>query len=165
MTTKTRRFWRGNKRFRLMLTLELAVMLPAAALIYVNFHHLKEIKRDKNVEATIHRDFQYMLSASEKKINDKFYTMTEEIRDVFPFSDTDTELDKGRTLEIILSKNPSLGRITPICTPRSPKLRRCTVAYAHLVWSGMVALKLPARLSPPAICPVTSSPWRKLVKV
>lgn len=109
MTTKRKRFWSGNKRFRLMLTLELAVMLPAAALIYVNFHHLKEIKRDKNVEATIHRDFQYMLSASEKKINDKLYTMTEEIRDGFPFSDTDAEMDKGRMLEIILSKNPSLA--------------------------------------------------------
>ncbi len=109
MTTKRKRFWSGNKRFRLMLTLELAVMLPAAALIYVNFHHLKEIKRDKNVEATIHRDFQYMLSASEKKINDKIYTMTEEMRDVFPSPDTGTESDKGRTLEVILSKNPSLA--------------------------------------------------------
>jgi len=33
MDSKTKRFWSRNKRFRLMLTLELAVMLPAAALI------------------------------------------------------------------------------------------------------------------------------------
>src|SRR6266850_7644283 len=95
MNTKRKRFWSGNKRFRLMLTLELAVMLPAAALIYVNFHHLESIKRDKNVEATIHRDFQYMLSVSEKKINDKIYTMTDEVRDAFQSPDADTELDRG----------------------------------------------------------------------
>ncbi len=47
MKSKRKEFWSGNSRFRLMLTLELAVMLPAAALIYVNFHHLKSIKRDK----------------------------------------------------------------------------------------------------------------------
>src|SRR5262249_6661503 len=57
MKSKRTRLW-SNKRFRLMLTLELAVMLPAAALIYVNFHHLKEIKRDNFLEAAIHRDFQ-----------------------------------------------------------------------------------------------------------
>ena len=111
MKTKTRKFWSGNKRFRLMLTLELAVMLPAAALIYVNFHHLESIKRDKNVEASIHRDFQYMLAVSEKKINDKIYTITEEMRDVFPFLDTDTEVDRGRKLELILSKNPWLTHV------------------------------------------------------
>jgi signal transduction histidine kinase len=109
MTMKRKRFWSGNKRFRLMLTLELAVMLPAAALIYINFHHLESIKRDKKVEATIHRDFQYMLSVAEKKINDKIYTMTEEMRDVFPSPDTDTELDKSRKLDLILSKSPWLA--------------------------------------------------------
>src|SRR5437870_362269 len=55
-----RKFWSGNNRFRLMLTLDLAVMLPAAALIYVNFAHLKAIRRDKVLEAAFHRDFQGM---------------------------------------------------------------------------------------------------------
>jgi signal transduction histidine kinase len=91
-----------------MLTLELAVMLPAAALIYVNFHHLESIERDKNVEATIHRDFQYMLSASEKKINDRMYTMAEEIRDNFPSPD-DTEQCRAQKLDLILSENPQLA--------------------------------------------------------
>jgi signal transduction histidine kinase len=109
MKTKRKSFWRGNKRFQLMLTLELAVMLPAAALIYINFHHLKSIKREKNVEATIHRDFQYMLSVSEKKINDRIYTMTEEVRDAFQSPDADTELEKGTKLELILSKRPWLA--------------------------------------------------------
>ena len=110
MNLKTKRFWSRNKRFRLMLTLELAVMLPAAALIYVNFHHLKSIKGDKNVEATIHRDFQYVLSVAEKKINDRIYTMAEETRDLFP-SPADSELDKEKKLDSILSQNPRLSHV------------------------------------------------------
>jgi len=110
MNTKKRRFWNSNKRFRLMLTLELAVMLPAAALIYVNFAHLKSIKRDKNLEASIHREFQYMLAASEKNINDRIYTMTEDARDVFPSPDEDADA-KGKKLDDILSKSPWLAHL------------------------------------------------------
>src|SRR4029079_1646244 len=111
MTSRKRKFWSGNKRFRLMLTLELAVMLPAAALIYVNFHHLESIKRDKNVEASIHRDFQYLLADSEKKINDKIYTITEEMRDGFPSPDAGSGVDKARALELILAKSPLLAHV------------------------------------------------------
>jgi signal transduction histidine kinase len=105
MNTKRRRFW-SNKRFRIMLTLELAVMLPAAALIYVNYDHLKSLKRGKEVEAAIHRDFQYVLAVSEKTINDKIYTSAEQTRDLFPYLDSCSELDKERKLDNILSKNP-----------------------------------------------------------
>jgi signal transduction histidine kinase len=108
MNPKSKRFWSGNKRFRLMLTLELAVMLPAAALIYVNFHHVESIKRDKNVEATIHRDLLYMLAVSEKNINQKIYSMAEEMRDTFPSPDTGAEPDRARKLDLVLSKNPLL---------------------------------------------------------
>ena len=111
MNNKKRRFWSGNKRFRLMLTLELAVMLPAAALIYVNFDHLKSVKRGKNVEATIQRDLQYMLAVSEKKINDRVYAMTEEVRDLFPSPDDGNELEKSKKLDSILSKNPLLAHV------------------------------------------------------
>ena len=38
-------------------------MLPAAALILLNFEQLKDIERDKALEAAIHRDFQQMLAA------------------------------------------------------------------------------------------------------
>jgi signal transduction histidine kinase len=103
--------WGGNNRFRLMLTLELAVMLPAAALIYVNYHHLKSIKRDKALEAAIHRDFQDMLAISEKKINQKVYTMTEEVRDLFPSPDNDKEREKERKLDLVLSKSPWLAHV------------------------------------------------------
>ena len=109
MKATRRKFWNGN-RFRLMLTLELAVMLPAAALIYVNFAHVKSIKRAKNVEASIHRDFQYMLTASEKNINDRIYAMTEESKDLFPSPDDDADA-KARKLDLILSKNPQFAHV------------------------------------------------------
>ncbi|HEU4388417.1 MAG TPA: HAMP domain-containing sensor histidine kinase, partial [Blastocatellia bacterium] len=111
MKMKRSRFWAGNKRFRLLLTLELAVMLPAAALIYVNFDHLNSVKRGKNLEAAIHRDFQYMLSDAEKEMTDRIYKVTEEVRGSFPSPDVGTDSDKGKKLEMILSQDPRLVHI------------------------------------------------------
>ena len=91
MKLKRRGFLGGFNRFRLMLTLGLAVVLPAAALIYVNFSQLRAFERDKVLEAAIHRDFQEMLAITEKKINKKAYTMTEEVRNLFPSPDTDPD--------------------------------------------------------------------------
>lgn len=109
MKTKRKSFLGGN-RLRLMLTLELAVMLPAAALIYVNFAHVKSIKRTRNVEASIYRDFQYMLAASENNMNDKVYAMTDEVRDLFPSPDDDPG-DKAKKLDLILSNNPWVSHV------------------------------------------------------
>jgi len=111
MRLKRNRFWSHDNRFRLILTLGLAVLLPAVALIYVNFQHLESIKRDKKVEALIHRDFQYVLAVSEKRLNQKAYGLTEEVRDVFPSPDTDSDLDKVRKLDSVLSKNPWLAHV------------------------------------------------------
>ena len=109
MRSKRKKFLSHDNRFRLMLTLGLAVLLPAAALIFVNFHHLESIKRDKVLEAAFHRDFQYMLTISEKKLNQKVHTMTEEARSLFPSPDTDTEEQKEKKLDLILSKSPWLS--------------------------------------------------------
>lgn len=103
---RLRRFWSGNKRARLMLTLELAVMLPAAALIFLNFHQLKDIERDKVLEAAIHGDFHQMLAISEKQINQKAYKLTEEVRMIFPAPDAGSHSDKPRQLDGILSTRP-----------------------------------------------------------
>lgn len=111
MTSKRHRIWSQDNRFRLMLTLGLAVLLPAVALIYVNFEHLESIKRDKKVEALIHRDFQYALAASEKRLNQKAYTMTEEVRGLLPSPDSDNESDTVEKLDLILSKNPWLAHV------------------------------------------------------
>ena len=60
-----------NARTRLMLTLQLAVMLPAAVLVILSAWHLKTIQRDRAVEAAIQRDFRQVLAISEKQINTK----------------------------------------------------------------------------------------------
>src|SRR5438309_4104252 len=108
MKLKKREFTGGFNRFRLMLTLGLAVLLPAAALIYINFSELRHFQRDKVLEAYIHRDFQEMLAFTEKKIDKKVYTMAEEARDLFPSPDT-TPQEKEQKLDLILSKSPWLS--------------------------------------------------------
>ena len=105
-----RKLWTGNNRIRLMLTLELAVMLPAAALIYLNYYQLKSLKRDKVLEAAIHRDFHQMLAIAEKQINQKAYTVVEGIRNLFPSPDAEKE-DKLHKLDWILSQHPELGHV------------------------------------------------------
>jgi signal transduction histidine kinase len=111
MMPKTKKFWRGDNRFRLMLTLELAVLLPAAALIYLNYHYIDSIKRNKKVETLIHSEFQYALAVSEKKINQKIYSMTEEARNLFPSPDAETDSEKERKLDLILAKSPWLAHV------------------------------------------------------
>ena len=108
---RLKKLWSGNNRLRLMLTLELAVMLPAAALIYINLSHLKTIERDKVLEGAIHGDFHQMLAISEKQINQKAYKMTEEARALFPSPDADSQSDKVRKLDAILSERPWLAHV------------------------------------------------------
>ncbi|HSP64495.1 MAG TPA: HAMP domain-containing sensor histidine kinase [Pyrinomonadaceae bacterium] len=102
---KKREFLRGFTRFRLILTLGLAVLLPAAALIYVNFSQLRSFERDKGLQAIIHRDFQETLAITEKKIDKKAYNMVEEARDIFPSPDSDPQ-EKEKKLDLVLSKSP-----------------------------------------------------------
>ena len=99
-----------RNRIPLMLTLALAVMLPAAALICVNVYHLKSIERDKVLEAAIHRDFQQMLAISEKQINHKAYTIVEGLRDLFPSPDADKEA-KVHKLDLLLSQHPAVAHV------------------------------------------------------
>jgi signal transduction histidine kinase len=79
---KPKRRW--NERTRLILTLELAVVLPAAALVVLSAWHLKQIQRDRAVEAAIQRDFSQMLAISEKEIDHKAYDQLDDIRNGFP---------------------------------------------------------------------------------
>jgi signal transduction histidine kinase len=110
MKLKRRGFLGGFNRFRLMLTLGLAVVLPAAALIYVNFSQLRAFERDKVLEAAIHRDFQEMLAITEKKMNKKVYTMTEDARNLFPSPDADDQ-EKEKALDLILAKSPWFSHV------------------------------------------------------
>jgi signal transduction histidine kinase len=107
---RLRRFWSGHNPIRLMLTLALAVMLPAVALICVNVYHLKSIERDKALEAAIHRDFQQMLAISEKQINHKAYTIVEGLRDLFPSPEADKDA-KACKLDLLLSERPAVAHV------------------------------------------------------
>src|SRR5260370_7957046 len=84
MKLKKRKFLRGFTRFRLMLTLGLAVLLPAAALIFLNFTQLRSFDRNKKLEAAIRRDFQEVLAIPAKKIAKKAYTMAQAASPAFP---------------------------------------------------------------------------------
>src|ERR1700686_2799298 len=79
---KLKRRW--NERTRLMLTLELAVVLPAAALVILSAVHLNAIHRDRGVEAAFQRDFNQVLAISEKEINQKAYDLAGDLRSEFP---------------------------------------------------------------------------------
>ena len=79
MKTKPR-----NEKTRLLLTLELAVILPAAALVILSAWHVLHIQRDRAVEAAIQRDFSQVLAISEKQINQKAYELVDDVRTEFP---------------------------------------------------------------------------------
>ena len=110
MKLKRRGFLGGFNRFRLILTLGLLVVLPAAALIYVNYSQLRDFERDKVLEAAIHRDFQERLALTEKRMNKKAYLMAEEIREVFPSPDME-QTEREKKLEEILQKTPWLSHV------------------------------------------------------
>jgi signal transduction histidine kinase len=80
--------FRGPKseRTRLILLLELAVVLPAAALVVLSAIHLKSIQRDRQVEAAIQRDFSQVLVISEKHFNKQAYELVDEVREEIPFA-------------------------------------------------------------------------------
>jgi hypothetical protein len=59
--------WRLTDRTRTLLTLELAIVLPAAALLGFSIWNLKHIQRAEFVEAAIQRDFSHVLKIAEKK--------------------------------------------------------------------------------------------------
>jgi signal transduction histidine kinase len=79
-----KKHWHWNERTRLVVTLELAVVLPAAALIVFSALRLKSIQRDHAVEAAIQRDFYQVLAISEKHMTAKVDETVEGVRQQFP---------------------------------------------------------------------------------
>jgi signal transduction histidine kinase len=98
---------RWNERTRLMLTLELAVVLPAAALVILSALHLKEIQRDRGVQAAFQRDFSQVLMISEKQMNHKAYDLIDDVRDQFPSSGAACQ----ETLDRILASHPYVSHL------------------------------------------------------
>jgi signal transduction histidine kinase len=81
---------------RFLLGLELAIVLPAAALVVLGALHLRSIHRDRSVEASIQRDFSQILENSSKQMNDKARGLLDDVRTHFPESEpaSAAELDK-----------------------------------------------------------------------
>jgi signal transduction histidine kinase len=102
MTTKPR-----NEKTRLLLTLELAVILPAAALVVLSAWHVLHIQRDRAVEAAIQRDFSQVLAISEKQINHKAYELADDVRADLPASSEAC----GPSLDKILASHPYAAHI------------------------------------------------------
>src|SRR5438067_5359788 len=103
MTLKKRNLLGGINRFRLMLTLVMAVLLTAAALIYLNFTQLRSFERDKFLQDAIHRDFQEQLAITEKRMSKKAYAKVEDVVGMFP-SRTNDDVEKKTKLDEIFSK-------------------------------------------------------------
>ncbi|HYL13012.1 MAG TPA: HAMP domain-containing sensor histidine kinase [Terriglobales bacterium] len=98
---------RWNERTRLMLTLELAVVLPAAALIILSVWHLNHIQRDRGVEAAIQRDFSQVLAISEKQMNQRAYELLDDVRADFPAPGEAC----SATLDKILAAHPYVAHV------------------------------------------------------
>src|SRR6201996_7871709 len=86
-----------------MLLLMLAIMLPAAALIVWNVWHLRELQRKKEIETVIQSEYQHILAIAEKRIDERAYKMTEEIRVKFP------DADQPEDLESFLTAHPNVS--------------------------------------------------------
>jgi signal transduction histidine kinase len=79
--------WRLTDRTRMLLTLELAMVLPAAALMGFSIMNLKHIQRDQAIEAAIQRDFSYVLKIAEKASWKKAIDLLAPVRKEFPNPD------------------------------------------------------------------------------
>ncbi len=98
---------RRNEKTRLLLTLELAVILPAAALVFLSAWHVLHIQRDRAVEAAIQRDFSQVLAISEKQINHKAYGLVDDVRTDLPIPSEAC----APTLDKILAAHPYAAHI------------------------------------------------------
>src|SRR5438046_23498 len=105
MDFKRQKVLGGFNRYRLIITLGLAVLLPAVALIYVNFSQLRSFSRDKVLEATVRREFQEILSIDEKKMTKKNYVKVDEARELFPSTDDNLTVKKDK-LKAVLTASP-----------------------------------------------------------
>jgi len=121
-----KKHWHWNERTRLVLTLELAVVLPAAALIIFMALRLKSIQRDRQVEAAIQRDFYEVLAISEKHMSEKANEMVDQVRYQFPSwgeacpASLDSLLEQYPYAAHLFLYNPDRG---PIFRSRQARMR------------------------------------------
>ena len=95
---------RISDRTRMLLTLELAIILPAASLMAFSVWNLHKIQRDKAIEAAIQRDFTIALRFAEKKIWMRATDMLAPVREKFPCGTVESEIKPE--MERILAAHP-----------------------------------------------------------
>jgi signal transduction histidine kinase len=76
-----------------MLVFMLAVMLPAAALVFASVFYLRHVQRNKMIDAAIERDYEETLAIAEKKMNNRILDMAEHAESTFPGIEDSDELD------------------------------------------------------------------------
>jgi signal transduction histidine kinase len=96
--------WHLRDRTRLLLTLELAIMLPAALLMAFSIWNLHHIQRDKAIEAAIQRDFTHVLKIAEKKTWRRANDVLTPVRKQFPCADNGAKIKTQ--LDSILAAHP-----------------------------------------------------------
>src|SRR6266581_682286 len=96
---------RLTERTRTLLTLELAIVLPAAALMGFSIWNLKHIQRSEAVQAAFERDFSHVLRIAEKKSLERANDLLTPVRKEFPNPDDgDSKIKTG--LRRILLEHP-----------------------------------------------------------
>ena len=99
--------WRLTDRTRTLLTLELAMVLPAAALMAFSIYNLKHIQHSEAIQAVLQRELNNVLRYAQKKSWEKGYNMLLPIREEFP-DPGDRSAIKAK-LERILSDHPEFS--------------------------------------------------------
>ena len=99
--------WRLTERTRTLLTLELAIVLPAAALMAFSIWNLKHIQRDQAIEAAIQRDFSHVLKIAENKSWERANELVAPVRKVYPSPDDGPKIKAE--LERILLEHPEFA--------------------------------------------------------
>src|SRR5271170_3524573 len=121
---------RWSERPRILM-LMLAVMLPAAALIGFSVFYLRNIQREKVIEAAYQVEYEHTLAIAEKQINERAYDMADDARMQFP----DMDSSDADQLDSFLTAHPD-------------------IAHAFL-WTGkdhFIFRSQPSRMSSGAFC-------------
>jgi hypothetical protein len=100
--------WRLTDRTRTLLTLELAIVLPAAALMGFSIWNLKHIQRSEAVEAALQRDFAHVLKIAEMKTWDAANEVISPVRKEFPNPDQ-SRSEIQAALRRILTEHPEFS--------------------------------------------------------
>ncbi|HWZ26501.1 MAG TPA: histidine kinase dimerization/phospho-acceptor domain-containing protein, partial [Verrucomicrobiae bacterium] len=100
--------WRLTDRTRTLLTLELAIVLPAAALMGFSIWNLKHLQHSGGFEAAIQRELSHVLKIAEKKTLHRAIELTTPVRTAFPNPDEDHAAIKAK-LDHLLSAHPEFG--------------------------------------------------------